>query len=183
MSGEEIMAQSERSPSEAEVEAIKQRIAELESAAIMPMPQKPENESDPEQILEYRTQLATRHIRERLGKRRGIYSAVSTENLYEVVKTIVDSSHPNFDKLYNDIASKLTTDGARVDKWLTGVKEEQLADIVDIITKSDVPIHEETSTERYLHSQEQQSPELKKYVARDSTVDFEITNLYNQLPR
>jgi hypothetical protein len=162
-------------------EAINKKIGELEAKAVMPAPKKPEDTATPEQIMEYRSQLATRHIRERLGKRHGVYSAGNMENLYEVMMTIADSQHPDFNKLYDDVALKLTMGGAQVDRWLTNVKEAQLKDITEIIATSKVPIREETSKERYLHAQ--QSPELRDYVARDLTIEYEISDLYQQLPR
>jgi|GEM_PF-2355867 len=162
-------------------EAIKKRITELEERAVMPLPQKPEDENDPEQMLNYRKQLAKRHIRERLGKRHDVYSAGNMENLYEVMMTIVDSKHVDFRKLYDQVAKKLTEGGAQVDGWLTGVKDGQLEDVINIIAASEVPIHEETAKERYLHAQN--SPELRGYVAKDLTAEYEIYDLYQKLPR
>jgi len=106
----------------------------LEAEAVM-------NGATPEQTVEHRSQLAARHIRKRLGERHGVYRAKNMENLYEVMTTIADSRHPDFNKLYGDVARKLTAGGAQVDQFLTGVTEEQLNDIIEIIATSKVPIN------------------------------------------
>ncbi len=160
---------------------IQARIKELEATVVMKAPNKPEENATPEQITEYRGQMAMRHIKERLSKQNNIYSAGNLENLYEIMSTMTDSKHPDFKKLYDDVAQKLVAGGAQVDGWLTGVKEEQLKEIADIFAASTLPIQEETSKEKYLHAQD--IPELKKYVARDAAAEQEISDLRKQLSR
>lgn len=160
-------------------ENIQARIKELEAVVVMKAPNKPEENATPEQITEYRGQMAMRHLKERLSKQYNIYSAGNLENLYEIMMTMTDSNHPDFKKLYDEVVQKLVAGGAQVDGWLTGVKEEQLKEIADIFAASNVPIQEETSKEKKLHAQD--IPEFKKYIARDATVDGQIADLRKQL--
>ncbi len=159
-------------------EAIRKRIDELEAEAIMPMPQKPEDGASPEEVKEYRKQLVMRHLKATLGKRYGVYSAGNMESLGEVMLYIADSKHPDFDKLLEDVRQKLKDAGAQVESLLTVPTEKDLGEIADMIAESEVPIHEKTSKEKYLHDQG-----LEKYVAQDLTTRYEIYDLRQQLRR
>ena len=151
------------------VEAIKAKILELEKQERLPVPAKPENEADPEAMKQYRLQLVSRHLKERLGQRNGLYSAGNMESLYEIMMMMADSSHPDFKKLYDQVAKKLTAGGAQVERYLCKLKENQLTEMAQLVADSSVPIKPETTKESM------------GYPAEDLCISTQIYDLYQQL--
>jgi molybdopterin converting factor small subunit len=161
-----------------------EKIEELEKAAIMPFPQKPEDENDLEKMREYRKQLVRRHVMERFTGFDYGYLAKNGENLWEILRMICAgdiNDNEYFQKLsalYKKLSGNLIKSGL-TDFNFEGTagpfNENHLKIIIDTIAESDIPIHEKTYRERYLHSQK------IDYVPKDATVEYQIDKLKREL--
>jgi molybdopterin converting factor small subunit len=166
------------------IREIKEKIEELEKAAIMPSPQKLEDESDLEKMREYRKQLVRRHVMERFSGFDYGYLAKNGENLWEILRMICAgdiNDNEYFQKLsalYKKLRGNLIKSGL-TDSDFEGLagpfNENHLKIIIDTIAESDIPIHEKTYGERYLHSQK------IDYVPKDATVEYQIDKLKKKL--
>lgn len=159
---------------------IRKKIQELEKLAEMPLPPKPKEGADAEEMNSYRKQLVTRHLRERLSRKGGQYCAINMENLYEVLLMIIENvPFESMSKLHKEISEKIVPAGAKVDGWLSRVSQEQFDQMVEIIAASGLPINEETRHEKFVRAMK--SPYYQNYVAKDVTIENEISDLHRKL--
>jgi hypothetical protein len=99
-----------------------------------------------------RAEVAERHISDAITKgSKGTYSSPHMLNLCEVLGKIIPSAVETRDDMY-DILTRMKERAGftvnQVNQYFNGVTDEQREILVDVLARSDVPLYEETSTER-----------------------------------